>query len=102
MPAALEAGLPAVALAEVGRSCVPLLVPRELLHDCGSLTHCSSQNCRILRSISRKIFRVPSSLSSYAPVSFEGSGNGQCKRVVTPGKIGQLFASVSLQTVMTN
>src|SRR5439155_3998120 len=74
---------------------------RKALHTL-SATQCSSQNESILARISSRTRRVPSKRSSYVPVNFEGSSNGQCNRVVTAGKIGHPPASASLQTVTTN
>src|SRR5438477_13155909 len=51
--------------------------------------------------ISSRILRVPSSRSSREPVRAAGSAKLQCKRLVTPGSIGQRSAPVSSQTVIT-
>src|SRR5882762_5055540 len=61
----------------------------------------SAHHCSTLALMVSRTSRVRASFSSRAPGKPDGSGKLQCKRVVTPGKMGQRSALASSQTVMT-
>src|SRR6185369_6619271 len=60
-------------------------------------THTASHHASIFALMVSRISRVRASFCSGVPWMAEGSGNPQCNRVVTPGKIGQRSALVSSQ-----
>src|ERR1041385_2202474 len=74
----------------------------ESFHDeTAAAPHVSAHQDSMRDFISSRTSRVRSSFSSGVPVNDEGSGKPQCRRVATPGKMGQRSALVSSQTVIT-